>query len=118
MDVLPIIAIAIGLIASTGGAAGFFKASKGDSIIAYQTTELGLRDDTIKRLESEKAALLVEQAAAKAQAERLKIEADRLAALAQGNPQLDALTKAITTQGESLTALTKAVDGLLKKKDK
>lgn len=122
MDVLPIAATSIGIIVGLGGTAGFFAKSKGDSIIAYQSTELGLRDETIKRLEGEKAALLTEQAASKASAERLKIEADRLAGLAQGNPQLEALTKAITsqskTQAKALKALTNAVNGMLESKEK
>lgn len=109
MDVLPIAATSIGIIISFGGAAGFFKASKGDSIIAYQATELGLRDATIKRLEGEKAALLTEQAAAKASAERLKIEADRLATLAQGTPQLETLTQAVENQTKLITEFIKTL---------
>jgi len=122
MDVLPIAATSIGIIVGLGGTAGFFAKSKGDSIIAYQSTELQLRNDKIKDLEGQIATLQTEQAASKASAERLKIEADRLATLAQGNPQLEALTKAITAQSKSqakaLKALTGAVNGLLKGKDR
>lgn len=77
-----------GLIALAGGAAGYFKASRGDSIIKYQATELALRDETNKRLELDNATL---RAKCDSQAEQIEI----LKGLAQGSPQLVELTKQI-----------------------
>lgn len=88
MDVLSILAVIFGFIALAGGAAGYFKASRGDSIIKYQATEIALRDGKIATFEKDMAKL-TEQCTQKD--EVIKKQDDhikQLQKLAQGSPML------------------------------
>lgn len=88
MDLLAIAGAIFGIVGITGGAAGFFKSSRGDKIITYQAREIELRDGSIARLEKDNAALV---AKCDSQAEQI----ETLTGLAQGSPQLASLTKQI-----------------------
>lgn len=88
MDILAIAGTILGLVGLAGGAAGYFSKSRGDSIIAYQAREIELRDGTIARLEKDNAALSAKSDSQTEQIETLK-------SLAQGSPQLIALTEEI-----------------------
>lgn len=92
---ITVFAYAVGIIGGLGGAVGYFAKGRGDTIIKYQTNEIQLRDGTITRLEKDKSTLQAENAL-------LKDQNAKLSDLAQGNPHLIKLTKAIE-------ALTKTV---------
>lgn len=105
-----LLATVLGIVGLLGGAAGYFKASRGDSIIKYQTIENdGLRRK-IADLEKEKAELEANQKATetacltkdetiKKQEEHIKY----LQKLGQGSPQLKKLTTAIENQTKAFT---------------
>lgn len=97
---VPIFATILGIILATGGAAGYFKASRGDSIIKYQATELGLRDTKIAGLEKDLAACNESCTAKDQTITELKKHNAYLQKLAQGAPRLkkieDKLDKLIT----------------------
>lgn len=87
-DVLSISATIFGFVAIAGGAAGYFKASRGDSIIKYQATEIALRDAKVAGLEKD-LAKITEQCAAKDQTiQKLEDHNKQLSKLAQGSPML------------------------------
>jgi hypothetical protein len=88
MDVLSLSATIFGIIALAGGAAGYFKSSRGDSIIKYQATELGLRDGKIANLEKDLAAANQAGVAKDQTIEELKKHNEYLQKLGQGSPQL------------------------------
>lgn len=95
-----LLATGISIIALTGGAVAYFGQSRGNSIIKYQANEITLRDGSIARLEKDVAALTSENRV-------LKDQNTKLGELAQGNPQLKTLTKAVE-------ALTQVVEAKLK----
>lgn len=99
-NTITLLAYALGIIGTVGGAVGYFGKSRGDTIIKYQANEIQLRDGSIARLEKDKAALLAENTL-------LKDQNKKLSDLAQGSPQLKTLTNAIET-------LTKTVNAKLK----
>lgn len=70
---------------------GYLKASRGDTIIKYQTVEIELRDRKIAVLEKDNASVTAER-------ERLLQENAYLKDLAQGSPELRKLTAAIENQ--------------------
>lgn len=88
MDVLSLSATIFGIVALAGGAAGYFKASRGDSIIKYQATEIDLRDGKIATLEKDLAALRQACDAKDQTIEKLENHAKELKQLAQGSPML------------------------------
>lgn len=93
MDVLPILAIIFGFVALAGGAAGYFKASRGDSIIKYQATEIALRDGKIANLEKD-LATITEQCAQKDNTiSQLEDHNKQLKQLAQGSPMLKKISE-------------------------
>lgn len=97
-DVLSISATVFGFVALAGGAAGYFKASRGDSIIKYQATEISLRDSKIAGYEKDMAAI-TESCAAKDQTiAELKKHNAYLQKLPQGGAHLKKLTEVIEKQ--------------------
>lgn len=88
MDVLSILAAIFGFVALAGGAAGYFKASRGDSIIKYQATEIALRDAKVANLEKD-LAKITEQCAQKDQIiGKQDDHIKQLQKMAQGSPLL------------------------------
>lgn len=118
MDVIPLSATIFGLVALAGGAAGYFKASRGDSIIKYQATEIALRDGKIAGLEKDMAAL-TESCNAKDQTiAELKKHNAYLQKLPMGGPQLKKLNSAAEKQATAVEKLIKEVKGLLGREGK
>lgn len=95
---LSLLAIILGVVGLAGGAVGYFAKGRGDSIIAYQSNEIQLRDGTIARLEKEKTELVTNCAAKEEAMKQLKQHNEYLQKLAQGSPQLKKLTTAIENQ--------------------
>lgn len=85
---IPLFATIFGIVALAGGAAGYFKASRGDSIIKYQATEIALRDDKVANLEKDLAALTQSCAAKDETITELKKHNTYLQRMAQGAPRL------------------------------
>lgn len=88
MDVLSLSATMFGIVALAGGAAGYFKASRGDSIIKYQATEIDLRDGKITNLEKDVEKLSTTCAAKDETIKKLEEHNAELKKLAQGSPML------------------------------
>lgn len=113
-----LLATVFGVVGLAGGAAGYFKASRGDSIIKYQAIEIdGLRrkdGDNEKeklQLEAEKKAL---EATCAAKDETITKQNDQikfLQRMGQGSPQLKKLTTAVENQ-------TKLINEFLKREEK
>lgn len=100
-----------GLISLAGGAAGYFKASRGDSIIKYQAVEIDALRRKIGDLEKEKLELEAEKKALEATCAtkddtitELQKNIKYLQKLGQGSPQLKKLTAAIENQTKIFTA--------------
>lgn len=118
MDFLPISATIFGFVALAGGAAGYFKASRGDSIIKYQATEIALRDAKITGLEKDMAALTESCAAKDETIAELKKHNAYLQKLPQGGAQLKKLADIVQRQDKNAAALFKQVEGLLARERK
>lgn len=88
MEILPLFAVAFGIIGFAGGAVGYFAKGRGDSIIQYQSKQNELLKDDNARLEKALTA-------ATTKSEALEAENARLIGLAQGSPQLIKLTNEI-----------------------
>lgn len=116
MDALSIFATIFGFIALAGGAAGYFKASRGDSIIKYQATEIGLRDGTIANLKTD-VATITESCSAKDQTiKKLEEHNKFLQKMRQGSPELKKLTSVIESLVKSTDAQTRVIGDMLKTK--
>ena len=102
MDVLSISATIFGVVAIAGGAAGYFKASRGDSIIKYQATEIALRDGKIATLEKDLASIRQSCDAKDETIAELKKHNTYLQKLGQGSPQLKKLAE---VQAKLVTAI-------------
>lgn len=110
-----------GLIALAGGGAGYFKASRGDSIIKYQAIENdGLRRK-IADLEKEKSDLEAEKKALDTACTtkddtitELQKHNKYLQKLGQGSPQLKKLTVAIENQTKVFTSWMERQEGAKK----
>ena len=93
-----IYATIFGFIALAGGGAGYFKASRGDSIIKYQTIEINNLRTKIADLEKEivkkDAELISKDETISEQAKQMKF----LQKISQGSPQLKKLTTAVENQ--------------------
>lgn len=104
MDVLSISATVFGFVALAGGAAGYFKASRGDSIIKYQATEIALRDAKVANLEKDMAKLSESCAAKDETISKLEEHNKYLQKLGQGSPMLkkidDKLNKLLEKKGK------------------
>lgn len=98
MNILSILASVFGFIALAGGAAGYFKASRGDSIIKYQEKEIELRNEKIAQYEKDIVTYKSESATKDGTIEELKKHNEYLQKMGQGSPQLAKLTKAIENQ--------------------
>lgn len=107
MDALSLSATIFGLVALAGGAAGYFKASRGDAIIKYQATEIDLRDGTIVNLKSDLAAANTASSTKDQTIEELRRHNEYLQKLGQGSPQLKKLTQAIESQTKLLNEFLK-----------
>lgn len=114
MDVLSLSATVFGIVALAGGAAGYFKASRGDSIIKYQATEIDLRDGKIGNLEKDLASIRQQLDAKNEIAKRQDDHIKNLQRMAQGAPQLKRLTTAIENQtviiGNQSTLINKLLE--------
>lgn len=93
----------IGFVGLLGGAAGYFKASRGDSIIKYQATEISLRDGKIANLEKDLAKVTEQCTSKDTTIEEQKKHIAYLQKLGQGSPQLKKLTTAIENQTKVFT---------------
>jgi hypothetical protein len=109
-DSFGLVATVFGVLALIGGGAGYFKASRGDSIIKYQALE----NDSLRRRvgDLEKEALAKDadkktlEASCAAKDEtivELKRNITYLQKLGQGSPQLKKLTAAIENQTKIFT---------------
>lgn len=105
-----LLATILGVVGLAGGAAGYFKASRGDSIIKYQAIEIdGLRRkaaDDEKEKVTLKAQIETITASCAAKDEtiiELKKNITYLQKLGQGSPQLKKLTAAIENQTKVFT---------------
>lgn len=105
-----LLAIILGVIGLAGGAAGYFKASRGDSIIKYQAIEIdGLRrkvGDQEKEIVTKDASVKTAEASCIAKDDtiaELKKQNSYLQRLGQGSPQLKKLTAAIENQTKVFT---------------
>lgn len=116
------IAAVVGIL---GGAAGYFKASRGDSIIKYQTIEIdGLRRK-VGDLEKEKIELEADkktiEASCIAKDETIAKQTDQikfLQKMGQGSPQLKKLTTATENNTKTIDSLAKIVSEFFKKETK
>lgn len=93
-----VFATIFGLIALLGGAAGYFKSSRGDSIIKYQTIEINNLRTKVADQDKEIARLTQASASKDVTIEEQKKHITYLQKLAQGSPQLKKLTTAIENQ--------------------
>jgi hypothetical protein len=118
MDYLSISATIFGVVAIAGGAAGYFKASRGDSIIKYQATEIALRDGKIANNEKDVAALSQSGLAKDEAIIELKKHNEYLQKLGQGSPELKKLAGVQEKLIQSIDNQTKAVTALLQGKAK
>lgn len=125
MDVLSISATVFGFVALAGGAAGYFKASRGDSIIKYQATEIALRDGKIANLEKDLATTITQCSTKDETIAELKKHNAYLQKLPQGGAHLKKLTEVIERQGKAAEkafsaseTLAKQVKGLLAREGK
>lgn len=94
-----------GLVSLAGGIAGYFKASRGDSIIKYQAIEIdalrrkiGDQDKEKLEIEAEKKTLETACATKDETITELQKHNKYLQKLGQGSPQLKKLTIAIENQ--------------------
>lgn len=117
MDVLSISATIFGVVAIAGGAAGYFKASRGDSIIKYQATEITLRDGTITNLKTDLAAATQSSDAKDETINELRKHNAYLQKLGQGSPELKKLAGVQEKLIQSIDNQTKAITALLKGRD-
>jgi hypothetical protein len=90
-----LLATVFGVVALAGGAAGYFKASRGDSIIKYQATEIQLRDDKVNGLEKDLVKANEASTAKDATIRQLEDHNKYLQKMGQGSPQLKRLTTVI-----------------------
>ena len=95
---LPTITTILGIVALLGGAAGYYKSARGDSIIKYHEKEGALKDSTIARLEKEAVASKAREDALIAANDKLQENVNFLQGLAQGSPELKSLTAAVKNQ--------------------
>lgn len=95
MNVLYLFSIAVGVVGGLGGVVGYFAKGRGDSIIAYQSNELSLRDGTIARQKEELAAVTAER-------DTLKRQNTDLIGLVQGSPELVKLTEQIKVLAQKI----------------
>lgn len=113
-----LIATIFGVVALAGGAAGYFKASRGDSIIKYQEKEIKLRDDTIANNEKTIAKLTADALGKDDTIKKLEEHNKYLQKMGQGSPQLKRLAD---TQAKLVTSIdnqTKAITAILEEKKK
>jgi hypothetical protein len=115
---LGLLATILGIVGLAGGAAGYFKASRGDSIIKYQAIEIdGLRRtkaDLEKELVTKDAAVKTAEAACVAKDETIVEQGKQikfLQKMGQGSPQLKKLTIAVENQ-------TKLISKMIEKENK
>lgn len=113
----PVLSV-LAFVSIVGGAAGYFKASRGESIIKYQAIELGLRAEKITNLEKDivtkDAAIKTSEATCASKDEtiaELKRNNSYLQKLGQGSPQLKKLTIAIENQTKLVTEYMKRESG-------
>jgi len=111
---LGLLATILGIVGLAGGAAGYFKASRGDSIIKYQAIEIdGLRrkaGDDEKEKVTLQAKVDTAEAACIAKDEtiaELKRNNSYLQKLGQGSPQLKKLTTAVENQTKLISKILK-----------
>ena len=99
---LSVFAVILGVVGLAGGAVGYFAKGRGDSIIAYQSNEIQLRDGTIARQKEELTEIVTKCAAKDEAIKQLQEHNAYLQKLAQGSPQLKKLTSAIDNQTKTI----------------
>lgn len=97
-----------GVVGLLGGAAGYFKASRGDSIIKYQTIEINNLRTKVQDQEKELTKCNEAVVAKDTTIAELQKHNSYLQKLGQGSPQLKKLTAAVENQ-------TKLISQFLKK---
>ena len=118
MDVLSISATIFGFVAIAGGAAGYFKASRGDSIIKYQSTEIALRDAKVTNLEKDLAAVSQSSDAKDATIIEVKKHNEYLQKLGQGSPELIKLAQVQQKLITSIDNQTRAITAFIGRQKK
>ena len=93
-----LLATIFGVVGLLGGAAGYFKASRGDSIIKYQTIEINNLRTKVGDQEKELAKCNEAVVARDTTIAELQKHNAYLQKLGQGSPQLKKLTAAIENQ--------------------
>jgi peptidoglycan hydrolase CwlO-like protein len=108
MDVVTLLATIFGFVAIAGGAAGYFKASRGDSVIKLQEAEIQALRRRVSDAETDVAKCKAESLTKDGTIEELRKHNEYLQKLGQGSPQLKKLTTAIENQ-------TKLINDLLRR---
>lgn len=113
-DSFGLIATIFGVLALVGGGAGYFKASRGDSIIKYQALEndslrrqIGDLEKNALKADADKKTLEASCAAKDETIAELKKNITYLQRLGQGSPQLKKLTTAVENQTKLITEFLK-----------
>lgn len=112
---LPTIIAVLGLISLFGGAAGYYKASRGDSIIKYQEKESALKDQTIMRQDKELVAIKAELSAEKNANAKIQEHVNFLQGIAQGSPELKLLRISIDNSNSLIEKNTSVMEQFIKK---
>lgn len=123
--VLSVVGGLVGLVGLVGGAAGYFKASRGDSIIKYQTIEIDALRRTAGDHEKEKIAWEADKKALETKClAKDEIVADQakqikfLQKMGQGSPQLKKLAAVQEKLVTSIDNQTKAITALIERESK
>lgn len=98
MEILPLFAVAFGIIGFAGGAVGYFAKGRADAIIKAQAELIDTRD---KQIADRDAKL----AASESKVTLLTEQNKTLTGLAQGSPQLEALTREMKRLPKEITKL-------------
>ena len=113
-----LLATIFGVVSLAGGAAGYFKASRGDSIIKYQATEIGLRDAKVANLEKDLAKVTESCVSKDATIKQLEEHNKYLQKLGQGSPELKKMNATLTNNTRTVDSLVKVVEKLIKQEKK
>lgn len=121
-DSFGLVATIFGVLALIGGGAGYFKASRGDSIIKYQALENdALRrrvGDLEKEIVTKDAKIKTVEASCAAKDEtivELKRNNEYLQTLGQGSPELKKMNTTLSNNTKTVNSLVKVVQQLMKK---
>jgi len=120
-----LLATVFGVVGLAGGAAGYFKASRGDSIIKYQAIEIEalrrkISDQDIEKteLESDKKAIEAKCATKDETIKKQEEHIKYLQKLGQGSPELKKMNANLANNTKTVESLAKIVEKLLKQEKK